>query len=416
MISSQLRRPGRAAGLLAAGVFLAALAMPAGAGHASAAAGPALRRVELAGYHFEVPRSWPVIDLARHPRACVRFDRRAVYLGTPGADQSCPAGLVGTTTALLISPGPANSAVSSVQDPVTGQVSVRAPRITITATTGADPGLISQILASAGLPQPRAQAPRTARVPGRAAALPFDVTDYHGFGFDSCATPSAADMRAWLRYSRYRAVGIFIGGAEMTCAQPNLTRRWLRQQAAAGWHLMPLYAGPQAAYGELVAPDRQATAAADDAAAQAERLGFAPWTPLYYDMEGYFGQAAAQVQFFSAWTIRLHQLSYRSGIYSSADSGISDLARYYFCGSYAMPDVIYVGHWDDIPTTIDPVIRHRWLHHRRIHQYNGDLNQTYGGDTINIDEDYLDVELPAQYVPAVQASTLSRPDRRCPKR
>ena len=33
------------------------------------------------GYEVTVPASWPVIDLAADPTACVRLDRPAVYLG-----------------------------------------------------------------------------------------------------------------------------------------------------------------------------------------------------------------------------------------------------------------------------------------------------------------------------------------------
>ena len=33
--------------------------------------------------------------LPEHPRMCVRLDRRAVYLGTPAADQRCPADAIG---------------------------------------------------------------------------------------------------------------------------------------------------------------------------------------------------------------------------------------------------------------------------------------------------------------------------------
>ena len=51
-------------------------------------------------------------------------------------------------------------------------------------------------------------------------------------------------MQAW-RHSRYRAVGVYIGGSDLACAQPNLTPSWLRDQAAAGWHFVPMYVGPR---------------------------------------------------------------------------------------------------------------------------------------------------------------------------
>ena len=298
---------------LAAGVAVAGLMLvpPGESVRALAAAGPALRPVAFAGYTFQVPRSWPVVNLARHPRACVRFDRHAVYLGTPGPNESCPAGLIGTTEALLIAPAAARSARSarsSVENPVARQIMVLAPRIHITATFSTDPAQIDQILGSAALPEPEIEIPQPVAMaplqpsrPGsrgqhrathwrgshRAAPLSAGITNYRGFGFDACEAPSSAYMRAWRRFSRYRAVGVYIGGADRTCAQPNLTRKWLRQQALAGWHFMPTYVGPQANLGQLTSPARQATAAASDAVAQAQRLGFSRRTVLYYDMEGY---------------------------------------------------------------------------------------------------------------------------------
>jgi hypothetical protein len=49
-------------------------------------------------------RSWPDIDDRAHPRACVRFDQRAVYLGTVSGDEFCPSWLLGTTESILIQP------------------------------------------------------------------------------------------------------------------------------------------------------------------------------------------------------------------------------------------------------------------------------------------------------------------------
>jgi hypothetical protein len=45
-----------------------------------------------------------VYDLATDPSTCVRFDVHAVYLGHPGEDMNCPAGLVGRADAVLVEP------------------------------------------------------------------------------------------------------------------------------------------------------------------------------------------------------------------------------------------------------------------------------------------------------------------------
>jgi hypothetical protein len=228
--------------------------------------------------------------------------------------------------------------------------------------------------------------------------LPAQVSNYHGLGFDTCTAPSPAYMHAWIRQSRYRAIGIYIGGSDEACAQPNLTPGWLRGEAAAGWHFLPMYVGPQADFGELSAhPGHQGRAAADDAVAQAERLGLGAGTPIYYDMEAYLpAQTGAVLRFESAWTTVVHGFGYSSGIYSSSDSGIADLARQYSSRRYAIPDVIYDALWNGQHDTKDPVFQPgEWANHQRVHQFAGNVVQTFGGDTINVDEDFMDVDLAA---------------------
>lgn len=426
-------------------------AEPPGNGHAratvaSSAAAPRLKLVSYLGYTFRVPDTWPVVDDARHPRGCVRFDQHAVYLGVVSSNEFCPSWLLGTTEAMLIQPGPAHAARASAENPVARQITVRAPGIAITATFDTDPTTIYRILASAALPAPvlgtadparlattgaaqlvAAQRNGTFRLAGRARLalrsplphapmaapkLPAAVASYRGRGFDACAAPSRPFMKAWLRHSPYRAVGIYIGGADRACDQANLSPGWVRQEAQAGWHFIPLYAGPQAAFGELSAPATQGTAAAMDAVGQARRLGFGPRTPIYYDMEAYRPRArAAALRFLSAWTVGLHRLGYSSGVYSSSDSGVSDLARRNTRRHFAVPDIIYDALWNGSATTHDGHLQvHQWAHHQRIHQYSGNVTQTFGGDTINIDQDYLDVLVSQPGGTSQATSAVTLPD------
>ena len=393
MLAVQPQWRARIAGALIVCAATAALTAPASASRVPAGPESGLVPMTFGGYRFELPRSWPVIQLSGHQHTCVRFDRRAVYVGTPGRDQSCPARIVGTTEALLIQRGPARAARSAVEDQAARQITATAPGISVTATLGTHPRQMYQILRSASLPEPVVKAPRVSRL--TAARLPARVTNYHGLGFDACTAPSAAYMRAWRRHSPYRAVGIYIGGSDRACAQPNLTRAWLRRETDAGWHFMPMYVGPQADYGELSSPAQQGAAAGTDAVAQAEMLGFGPGTPLYYDMEAYPArQSTAALSFLSAWTVTIHQLGYSSGVYSSSGSAIEGLAKQYFTGAYAMPDVIYDALWNGSADTVDPVFQPgEWPGRRRLHQFNGNTTQTFGGDTINVDQDYLDVRM-----------------------
>src|SRR6266567_7239164 len=70
------------------------------------AANPGRQIVQFDGYTVSVPASWPVYNLNKDPRQCVRYDVHAVYLGTPGPDQNCPANLVGRVDTVSIE-GPA---------------------------------------------------------------------------------------------------------------------------------------------------------------------------------------------------------------------------------------------------------------------------------------------------------------------
>jgi hypothetical protein len=76
--------------------------------HAKAAR-PATQTVTFGGYTVSVPASWPVYDLTKNPRQCVRYDVHAVYLGTPGTDPDCPPNLVGRVDTVTIQ-APAASA------------------------------------------------------------------------------------------------------------------------------------------------------------------------------------------------------------------------------------------------------------------------------------------------------------------
>lgn len=66
-----------------------------------------------------------------------------------------------------------------------------------------------------------------------------------GHGFDTCAAPTSATMDAWWPGTPFFNVGIYIGGANRGCAQPNLTQAWITHQQATGWGLLPIWVGAQ---------------------------------------------------------------------------------------------------------------------------------------------------------------------------
>ena len=59
------------------------------------------------------------------------------------------------------------------------------------------------------------------------------ATRYIGLAFDTCTAPTVAQMTAW-KASPYRAIGIYIGGVNRGCAQPQLTAQLGEQRDPAG--------------------------------------------------------------------------------------------------------------------------------------------------------------------------------------
>lgn len=418
---------------------VAALAMILGAwglGASVASARWGHEVVRYHGYRLSVPASWPVYDLAAHPQVCVRFNRHAVYLGSPGAEQRCPAHAVGRTEAILLAPLAAHAARSSAatRTPLPGsgraqpqhgssiRFTVGSRQLAVTATWGRDPAVIARALGrrdlrSRGAGAMRAPASRAgAAASASSGSVPVDAgalrassaltraaaakaVTYTGLGFDPCATPSARAMSAWSS-SPYRAVGVYLGGTNMACSQPNLTTSWVHTEQAAGWDLIPTYVGLQAPSSSCgcapIAPSRagsQGAAAADDAIAHAQSVGIGSGNPIYFDMEAYSRGASntsSVLAFLSGWTSELHSAGYVSGVYSSGRSGIADLAAAYGSG-YLEPDDIWIADWNGLHTTRDPYVPAAdWPGHQRLHQYSGGQNVTYGGVTMNIDGDYLD--------------------------
>ncbi|WP_405932602.1 glycoside hydrolase domain-containing protein [Streptomyces sp. NBC_00827] len=337
------------------------------------------------------------MDLAENPEACVRFDRHAVYLGTPGGRQDCPARLRGRTEALLIQP--ATTAGSAVTENRTARTyRATADRITVTAAYGDDRGSIQRILRSAGLPVAAPETEQTAVAP-----VPADATSFRGEGFDACTAPSQSAMDAWRDASDYGAIGIYIGGLNRACAQPKLTAAWVRTQYANGWRFFPLYVGRQPSSdggscgggcASITDPVPQGTAAADDAAKQAAALGLGKGSVIYNDLEHYTRGStvtARVLAYIEAYTERLHQLGYRSGAYGSVSSLITDLVAN--VKTITPPDVIHFARWNGESTLTDPSIPAKlWADHQRIHQYVGDTTETHGGVKISIDRNRLDVD------------------------
>src|SRR3954451_16320949 len=168
------------------------------------------------------------------------------------------------------------------------------------------------------------------------AANPVTPGNFTGYGFDQCDAPSQTAMSTWIKKSPFRAAGIYISGNSRACrTQTNLTPTWVRNQLAAGWHLLPITLGPQAScstryprYGKSIDPTIVASSTSSYAAAQAQgraeaskavdtaqRLGIVRGSTLFYDLEAFDTRkskscTSSTLWFLTAWTRQLHTLGY----------------------------------------------------------------------------------------------------------
>ncbi|MEV7728438.1 DUF1906 domain-containing protein [Streptomyces sp. NPDC087917] len=394
----------------------------------------AARAVDYRGLRLALPADWRVVDLDRNPAACLRLDRPTLYLGHAGSQSECAGRAVATRRADTLHLEPIDGAPPradiptlavaggdrlppDVGDSAEVRYALGGPAVMATLSYGAAPDTVRDLLEAAArtapdapdVPGPVIPATAPARAP-RTAQEPFT-----GEGFDACTAPTQRTMDAWRVNSPFGAVGIYIGGRARACAQPQLTAAWVRKQTAAGWHLMPLWVGPQpwnsSTTGLSTDPSRandQGREAAEGAAQAAGSLGLTEGAVLYNDLENYTDRAtwdAPVVAYLTAWTVRLHELGYRSAAYVAAASGVKALSAHYRQAPEAMPDVLWTARWNGSATVTDadmglPAGTAQWAGPRRAHQFKGDHDATYGGVTLNIDRSWLDVNPAAAASPA----------------
>nr|WP_246283689.1 glycoside hydrolase domain-containing protein [Nocardioides perillae] len=241
-------------------------------------------------------------------------------------------------------------------------------------------------------------------------------------------------MTRWLNWSPFLAVGIYTSGKSRACRdQPNLTPAWVDRQLRDGWRLLPITLGPQASCatrfprygndplidatpgsnGRYTRARAQGQAEAVTAVEAAERLGIPRGSTLWYDLEGYRTDRPAcresALAFLSGWSAKLHALGWVSGVYSSAGSGIRHLdeARRSGRTDLVLPDQLWIARWSGTPGRINDssttyLADDGWAR-ARVHQYRGGHDETWGGVTINIDSNWLDLG----------RGSVAAPERRC---
>lgn len=274
--------------------------------------------------------------------------------------------------------------------------------------------------------------------PAGPAARPMPGA-FTGYAFDARCAPTQAEMDVWRRHSPFWGVGVYVGGSTMACrpdpadpasGQPHLDATWVRRQTAAGWRVLPIWVGPQASCsgyadridpapaGAYAAADAQGRAEATAAVERARALGIDARSTLWYDLED-FDLAGddcrrSALRFLSGWTEALHDLGHRSGVYSNIAAGIHalDNADNLSPGSYTMPDQVWFA-WANgrADTAVSDKVRPGSWAGERVHQYALDETATYGGVTLTIDRNYLEVGGGSVAPPAPRACGGVRLDR-----
>ena len=245
---------------------------------------------------------------------------------------------------------------------------------------------------------PRATAPVPAPAPG------------HQLMFDTCDTPSISQIRTWQHYSPFKAIAAYIPArsdfdmwyCRDHASRSNLTAAWVDQVLAGGWNIMATQVGLQAPcskFSKRMSSDAstaraQGVAAASDAAARVRALRIPATSPIVADIEAYprGGSCTTAVQSYVAgWATRLHQLGLRSAVYGSKASTITDMVH----SPTTRPDVIWVANYNgeantSFDTSLMPAGMWAGL---RASQFTGGTTRTYGGVTLNIDHDAVQVSV-----------------------
>ena len=237
-------------------------------------------------------------------------------------------------------------------------------------------------------------------------------------GFDACSLPTLSQMSAWITASPYRVAGIYIGGANFACRSglSSLTTSYVSTILGEGWQMIPIWVGPQApgsscsTCGMLstttATANSQGVTEADSAVAAMAALSLKQGSTIVYDMEAYSynvtADTAATQAFLEGWVTELHNKGYLSAVYSSNPEFVN-----WYPGTVTPAiDIIWFAYFFSsgvacgtecqtvFPTQGSfPISSAYWLNNHRARQTSSGFESTYGGVTIDIDEDWVDAAM-----------------------
>jgi PKD repeat protein/photosystem II stability/assembly factor-like uncharacterized protein len=276
----------------------------------------------------------------------------------------------------------------------------------------------------------------TARV-GAAISQLANTVQWQGQGFDICGTPTTDQLEVWTDESPYvyAPMNLYIGGSMRAtgCNFSLLTASYITELRTQGWTFIPTWVGPQAPCRNFRDTFSYDTSQAylegiDEANLAVEALASLGLTSadksgsiVYYDLEA-FGDdqacLAAAKSFMNGWVTQLHLRGNYAGVYGGTlcPSGLNNYLQI-----ANIPDAIWPANWtsdtrDNSETvwTAGCISTSSWANHQRVRQYSGGHNETYGGVTLNIDNDVVDGILavpPTTTVPPAPSAAFSASPR-----
>jgi photosystem II stability/assembly factor-like uncharacterized protein len=237
-----------------------------------------------------------------------------------------------------------------------------------------------------------------------------------GQGIDICDIPTSSQLQAWWANSPYGAVNLYIGGALRGCRNSMLNSTLVSQLFQQGWKFIPTWVGPQAPCTSfrvridynLTTAFNQGVAEADAATTAAFNLGLTNLdgsnTIIYYDLEAYDTSNSscrnAMKSFMNGWDQELAAKGNKSGVYGSVcASAMTD-----FLGITHVPDAVWLAWWNYSTYNsnasvfgVTCISNSYWANHQRVHQYAGAHNETWGGITLNVDDNVMDGPMAVPY-------------------
>lgn len=217
-----------------------------------------------------------------------------------------------------------------------------------------------------------------------------------------CVAPTAATMKnLWNNESTFWWLGIYIGGVNRSCPQPNLSESWqltvtheTGSGATSGWDLALIWVGDQSRCvtrtlhispthripAGTTAAFNDGTGAATNAYHEALSLGFGGGA-IYFDLEPYntatYTCLVSARNFISGWDYQLHTVEHWLGAVYALHNEIATFS-----------DIKYVPYavWpsNQTPThpgvfTVPNLSSSLWVNHQRLHQCAHTETTTFGG-------------------------------------